>query len=93
MRKAVRRAGERASVAHARPQLFLFAPGAGKEESRDHALDLIDAGLQETRQISTIQQGESDHNIDQEMRTIQRMVTMRDIWSLRGPAVVMDDQR
>ena len=93
MRKAVRRAGEKASVAHARPQLFLFAPGAGKEESRDHALDLIDAGLQETRQISTIQQGESDHNIDQEMRTIQRMITMRDIWSLRGPAVVMDDQR
>ena len=52
LRRAARQATPELTVVYTRPQLFIFAPGADPDPARDHALDLIDAGLTDLHQDS-----------------------------------------
>ena len=55
---AVRRAKPELAVIYTRPQLFIFAPGVERDPARDHALDLIDAGLSDLHQATIINREE-----------------------------------
>ena len=87
--KAVKTAKPDLLEIYRRPQLFVFAPGAEKEASRDYALDLIDAGLGEMHQATVIGIDECEHNITQEARALYVRMASRDRWMLKGPKVKM----
>lgn len=94
--KATRRAKTEMMVIYARPQIFMFAPGAERQDAKDYALDLIDGGLNEAKVETLVQRDDTEHNLKQIARQLYWKVTSRDVWKLRGPRVrtvdILDDQ-
>ena len=74
-----------------RPQLYKLAPGATREAAANYLEDLRDAGLEEWRRVTVINNTESNHNIVQEARELMAQIRSRDIWELAGPRTLMSD--
>ena len=72
-----------------RPQLYKLAPGATREAAANYLEDLRDAGLEEWRRVTVINNTESNHNIVQEARELMAQIRSRDIWELAGPRTLM----
>ena len=85
--KATRRSKTEMMVMYARPQIFMFAPGAERQDARDYALDLIDGGLNEAKMETIVQRDDTEHNLKQIARQLYWKMTSRDVWKLRGPRV------
>ena len=59
--ESTRKARAEVMVMYARPQIFMFAPGADRQDARDYALDLIDGGLNDVK-TETIVQHDDPHS-------------------------------
>ena len=77
-----------------RHQLYKLAPGATREAAANYLEDLRDAGLEEWRRITVIDNTESSHNIVQEARILiaqNNTLPRHYSWELAGPRTSMSD--
>ena len=85
--ESTRKAKTEVMVMYTRPQIFMFAPGAERQDARDYALDLIDGGLNDIKTETIVQHDDTEHNLRQVARQLYWKITSRDVWRLRGPRV------